>query len=629
VTSALQAFADAGLWPGLGRTRAARLAKAGITTRDEVSTQALQRIDGVGIVAAGRLMDAFHSSADVLDVVELLQPTDLDPRLAGRIVRAVGPGAATAVRSNPWRLLDADGTDPAMADGLARVLQVTGADLALRRGVAIAEWVLRRAATREGHTAMSIAELAGVVARFKVDSEVVLPAAVEHGRVMVDGPLAALERYGMAEDDVAQGIARLIATAEPWGSGAEVADHLDDTQTDAVHKALQHGVSLLTGGPGTGKSRTIEAIVAAAQARGHEVALAAPTGRAAKRLEELAEHPASTLHRLLGAQGLGADGEPGGFTRGEDWPVDADLVVVDETSMLDVELASALLEALADGTHLVLVGDPAQLPSVGPGSVLGDLLAIDALPQTELTTLYRQAEGGAIARLAAGVRAGELPAPPAPAECGYEVVVLPVQGSDAAARQVVPLVTRSIPDRLGIPAAQVQVVTPVHRGPAGTRALNAALKQALNPGKGERNGFDVGDRVVATANKIETDGGGYANGELGTVTALPEKGGVEVAFPAGPVIVKGKDLGDLVHGWCLTVHRAQGSEWPAVVVVLPPESGGLLSRPLVYTGITRAQKHLSVVTALGSALARAVAQVGVIPRTTRLTALTLASLQEI
>ena len=345
------------------------------------------------------------------------------------------------------------------------------------------------------------------------------------------------------------------------------------------------------------------------RAKGTDIALAAPTGRAAKRLEELTDHPATTVHRLLGAQGM-----TGGFARNEEWPLDADVIVVDEASMLDVELTAALLEACPDGTHLLLVGDPAQLPSIGPGHVLGDLIDSGAVPVTELTTLYRQAEGGAIARLATAVRGGELPPVDSP---DREVVVVPATGSAEAARRVVQLVTDSIPRALGIEPGSVQVVTPVHRGPAGTIELNKALKAVLNPGDGTVWGFDAGDRVVATANHLELEPTGFANGEVGVVTKTGD-GSLDVAFASGPVTVTGKAMSDLRHGWAITVHRAQGSEWPGVVVVVPPEAGGMLSRPLIYTALTRAQSHLSIVHASGAALARAVREVDVRPRRTRL-----------
>ena len=472
---------------------------------------------------------------------------------------------------------------------------------------------------RDGHTISPREAVAGALVEFAAgDAERAIEAALEAGLVVAaDADQVGLTRYAQAEDEIAQGIARLLATAKPIKAGKRRTAELDDAQQAAVARALRDGVTVLTGGPGTGKSRTVASLVALAESSGHSVALAAPTGRAAKRLEELCDASASTLHRLLGAQprqsedGVRFDA---GFARNEEWPLDQDVVVVDEASMLDVELAAALLAACADGTHLLFVGDAARLPSIGPGRVLGDLIDSGTVPVTELTTLYRQAEGGTIARLAIAVRGGDLEAVDDPSR---EVVIVPARGSAEAAHRVVQLVADSIPRALGIPAEQVQVVTPVHRGPAGTQELNRALKARLNPGSGKRS-FDPGDRVVATANHLEAEPFGYANGEVGVVEEVDPDGAVTVAFASGPAEVKGKALGDLLHGWAITVHRAQGSEFPAVVAVLPPEAGGLLSRPLVYTALTRAQRHLSIVHAAGPAVARAVRRVGALPRRTRL-----------
>ncbi len=449
------------------------------------------------------------------------------------------------------------------------------------------------------------------------DADTAIDAALEAALVVDVAPeLLSPTGLAQAEDGVAEGIARLQAAAQPITTKVRETG-LDDAQRDAVESALREGVSVLTGGPGTGKSRTVATLVSLAEKAGKSVALAAPTGRAAKRLEELCNSPASTLHRLLGAQPRQSGDDvsfDGRFARGEDWPLDEDVVVVDEASMLDVELADALLSACADGTHLVFVGDAAQLPSIGPGRVLGDLIESGAVHVTELTTLYRQTVGGSIARLAAAVRGGELPPVSDPT---HEVVIVPSRGSAEAAHRVVQLVTDSIPRALGVPSDQVQVVTPVHRGGAGTQALNAVLKTALNPGSG-RGRFDAGDRVVATANHPEAEPVGYANGEVGTVDEVRPDGTVVVEFASGPAAVKGKALADLLHGWAITVHRAQGSEFPAVVVVLPPEASAMLSRPLVYTALTRAQKHLSIVHAVGPAVTRAVRQIGAVPRRTRL-----------
>lgn len=610
------AFAEAGLWPGLGRTLAGQLAEYGITGPDDVLPSRLTALPAVGLVRAGRLVEAFAGAEGRYRVAALLVPAGLPARLAFRAMEALGPDAADRLRADPWRLLDLAELRLPDADRLARsVLGAAARPDDPRRGVALVAHVLVRAA-RDGHTCLPEEAVASAVQGEGYGAwDVAVKSALADERVKrgEDG-LLSLARYAVAEEAVAEGVARLLATAEPLADAAAagaVRGQLDETQTAAVVLAMRHGVSVLTGGPGTGKSRTVATLVALARARRRQVALAAPTGRAAKRLEELCAAPATTLHRLLGAQGM-----TGQFSRGEEWPLDEDVVVVDEASMLDVELAAALMQACPDGCHLLFVGDPAQLPSIGAGRVLGDLIDSGAVPVTELTTLYRQDEGGAIARLATAVRAGELP--PLTDDPGREVVIVLARAAAEAAHRAVQLVTDSIPRALGIAPDEIQVVTPIHRGPAGTVALNVALKARLNPGSGPAQGFDIGDRVVATANHLDE---GFANGEVGIVTGISGTG-LTVSFAgAGAVSVSAKSLLDIRHGWAVTVHRAQGSEFPAVVAVLPAEAGGLLSRPLVYTAFTRAQRHLSVVQASGAALARAVREVGTLPRRTRLASL--------
>jgi exodeoxyribonuclease V alpha subunit len=619
VDTAFEAFCEAGLWPGLGGLAAA-LPGAHINSPDDVTPAALAAIDGVSNLRGEQLAKAFYSAAPRLAVAELLFAASLPVRPAFGAVETFGTEAPHLLREDPWRLLEVAGVDIRVADRFAlATLDERPEKTDPRRGCAQVIYALTRAA-RDGHTVLPEPTLSAALAGIDApDPAAALAAALDDGRVLLfdehegaDTRSYGLERYAIAEDSIAEGIARLVASASPLCEAADAIrkdDELDETQRAAVVALAEHGVSVLHGGPGTGKSRTVAAVVELAERLGKRVALAAPTGRAAKRLASLTHHDASTLHRLLGAQGRSGD-----FVRGESWPIDADIIVVDETSMLDVELAAALLDACADETHLMLVGDPAQLPSIGPGRVLGDVLDSAAIPTTELTTLYRQAEGGSIARLATAVRHGELPMVDDPTR---EVVVIAADGSADAARRVAQLVTDSIPRALGIDPSEIQVLTPVHRGSAGTQALNAVLKAALNPGTGSVRGYGVGDRVVATANHLDD---GFANGEVGVVTD-DSNNQLTVDFGAGPVAVPTKALHDIVHGWAITVHRAQGSEWPAVVVVLPPEASGMLSRPLVYTALTRAQRHLSIVHAAGSALARGVREVGARPRRTRLSGL--------
>jgi exodeoxyribonuclease V alpha subunit len=699
-------FCGAGLWPGVGRAMAEKLQAAGITSPDDVTAGRLELVEGIGPKRAIRLAAAFTRAQPAYETAGLLTSCRVPAKYAGSAVALLGPLAAETLREDPWKLLTLPQIRPDQADWFARqVLDAGATPQDPRRGRALVVHLLNKA-SRDGHTAAPAEAVLAALGRFGVgdpgsavvaaiDDGSVLPFETNHsglpfeahgpsdaeeaeeaegtvepvegdgqdsGEVIELGTLLTLTQYAIAEDAVAEGLQRLAATAEPLpGTGdplAAVTDaELDDRQHAAVAAVAEHGVSVLTGGPGTGKSRTVAAVVALASQGGLRVALAAPTGRAAKRLEELAGAPATTLHRLLGAQGQGmtrpgADGQgdnlfsdgsgpsaPGGagfpgsevsaaregtwvFARGEDWPLDAELVVVDESSMLDVELAAALIEACADGTRLLLVGDPAQLPSIGPGRVLADIIDSGAIPVTELTTLYRQKDGGTIAKLATAVRGGDLPAVDSPE---HEVVVVTTRGSAEAAHRVTQLMTDSIPRALGIAAEDIQIVTPVHKGPAGTIELNRALKAKLNPGPGAHRGFDPGDRVVAVANHADD---GFANGEVGTVVTA-EGEGLTVSFSGLPVTVPFRLLADLRHGWAITVHRAQGSEWPAVIAVFPAEATGMLSRPLVYTALTRAQHHLSVVHGAGPALARAVRTIGEHPRETRLAALLTEAMAEV
>ena len=313
-----RAFADAGLWPGLGKTLAGQLAEHGIDGPDDVLPSRLAKLPSIGLVRAERLVEAFAGASDRYAVATLLVPAGLAARLAFRALESLGPAAADRLQADPWRLLDIPEVRLADADRLARsVLGVEARPDDPRRGVALVAHVLVQAA-REGHTCLPAEEVArGVQAEGYAASDIALSSALEDERVVAsDDGLLSLTRYAMAEDAVADGIARLLATAQPLADAAAakaVQGQLDEVQTGAVVLAMRHGVSVLTGGPGTGKSRTVAALVALARARRKQVGLAAPTGRAAKRLEELCDAPAMTLHRLLGAQGM-----TGQFSRGED-----------------------------------------------------------------------------------------------------------------------------------------------------------------------------------------------------------------------------------------------------------------------------------------------------------------------
>jgi exodeoxyribonuclease V alpha subunit len=663
--SVFEEFCAAGLWPGVGPSVTQALLDAGIDRPAKVTQAALAALASVTDKKAGKLYTAWLSAAPLYELTALLLPHDLPLRWVRRLADHLGSAAPGTLAADPWQLLVLPDATLTQADRFARSVQPDVQPKDPRRLRALVVRILGEE-SRSGHTVSPAALIAAEMARYGLgaadDVRAAITAGVDAGLLRrTDGPgpadeWVALESLAAAEDAVAKHLRRLDSAAKslaPAKTAKAAAADLDATQRGAVEILARHGVSLLTGGPGTGKSRTVTAVVRLARSIGAEVVVAAPTGRAAKRLTELlaeargdcadasgsdtagsdtagadatdSDSPdartaeqAMTIHRLLGAR-PGAGGLGSTFEYDAANPIEADIVVIDETSMLDAELAAALLAAIPDGAHLLLVGDPAQLPSIGAGRVLGDILAAAKFPITELTTLYRQSAGGAIARLAAAVRQGELVAPES---VDHEVVVVAAAGSAAAAHRVTQLVTDSIPRVFGIAPDGIQVVTPVHAGPAGTKALNTALKAALNPGPHHHSvrGFDVGDRVVATANHFDAEPTGYANGEIGTVIDA-KSGTLLVAFAGGQAEISGKSLNDLLHGWAITVHRAQGSEWDAVVAVFPPEAGRMLSRPLVYTALTRARRHLSAVHAAGPALAHAVRRVGARPRRTRLTGL--------
>jgi len=393
---------------------------------------------------------------------------------------------------------------------------------------------------------------------------------------------------------------------------------LSPEQEEAVRLALTQRVAVLTGGPGCGKSYSVRAIVALAHAKQAKVVLAAPTGRAAKRLEELAGLEAATLHRLLQLR-------PGGdaaFDR--DRPLDADLVVVDEASMLDVLLANKLVKAVPPGAHLLVVGDVDQLPSVGAGEVLRDLLAAERLPRVRLTHVFRQAQQSGVVTNAHRINAGQHPVTHGLAD----FFLFPEDEPEQVADLVVDVVAHRLPRRFGLdPRREVQVLCPMHRGPAGAGALNERLQAALTPareGLAERRFggrvYRVGDKVMQLRNNYDKGTAGVFNGSVGVVTALSlEDAELRVLLDEDEEVGYGFDeLDELTHAYAVSIHRSQGSEYPCVVVPLVMGAWLMLQRNLLYTAVTRA-KRIVVLVGSRRALARAVRTQGAGRRYTGLT----------
>ena len=382
--------------------------------------------------------------------------------------------------------------------------------------------------------------------------------------------------------------------------------------------ALTQRVAVLTGGPGCGKSYTVRAVVALARAKGAKIVLAAPTGRAAKRLSELAGMEAATLHRLLQLR-------PGGdaaFDR--DHPLDADLVVVDEVSMLDVLLANKLVKAIPPGAQLLLVGDVDQLPSVGAGEVLRDLLAAERLPRVRLTKVFRQAQRSGVVTNAHRINAGQHPVTRGLAD----FFLFPEEESEQVADLVVDIVANRLPRRFGLdPGREVQVLCPMHRGPAGAGVLNERLQAALTPareGLAERRFggrvYRVGDKVMQIRNNYDKGTAGVFNGSVGVVTALSlEDQELRVRLDEDEEVAYGFDeLDELTHAYAVSIHRSQGSEYPCVVVPLTMSAWMMLQRNLLYTAVTRA-KRIVVLVGSKRALAKAIRTQGAGRRYTALT----------
>jgi exodeoxyribonuclease V alpha subunit len=557
---------------------------------------------------ATALCDAWAAGRALARLVRLVEPAGW-PMDAVRSAHArFGPDVVDIARDDPFRLLEAERVRFAHADALAGRLGIPRDDVRrLRAGARAAVAGARR---QDGHQhlprALAVTQAARLLGVDALLADEGVTRAVADGALvadLVDGTDAvALPGAHADEVDLANGLQRLLAGVRPLAPGPEatVEDdatdlgagvELTDDQRRAVVLTLGAGVTVLTGGPGTGKSTTVRAIVARAEAAGATLALAAPTGRAAKRLEELTGHAATTVHRLLEAR---PDDEDGGFRFrfGAHDQLPFDLIVVDEFSMCDTWLAARLVAAIPTGSHLVLVGDPDQLPSVGSGDVLRDLVRSGAVPVAALTEVHRQAAGSRIIALAREVLHGEV----GELRPDDGDVFLAEEGDRTRiVGRVVQAVAERAPERFGIGVDDVQVLAPVYRGPNGVDALNVALKEALNPaGRTPAvGGFHVGDRVMQTRNDPELD---VANGDVGTVVDTSSReGSVRVAFPRGEVTYPRSSVGDLTAAWAITVHKSQGGEWPVVVLVLDPAQRGMLWRNLAYTAVTRATRALVLV----------------------------------
>ena len=640
----IQRYLGSGLIKGIGPVMAERMvAHFGVDIMHIIDDEPgrLIEVDGLGPKRTAKITVAWAEQKAIKEVMVFLQGVGVSTALAVRIFKKYGDASVSVVRAEPYRLAsDVWGIGFKTADTIAAAVGIArDSPERIKAGLA---YTLSEAAD-DGHCYLPAPNLISDAAKIlEVPAEMIAPcldelAAAEgviRESVPADsaGPGAAaapqlpavyLPPFYQAERSLASALLRLLAaradrlaafTGVDWDKALawlrrRTGTPLAPEQEQAVRLALTSRVSVLTGGPGCGKSYTVRSVVALARARGATIVLAAPTGRAAKRLAELTGHEASTIHRLLQLR-------PGGEASFDaSSPLDADLVVVDETSMVDVILANKLVKAVPPGAHLLLVGDVDQLPSVGAGEVLRDLLTAGTLPVVRLTKIFRQAQQSGIVVNAHRINAGQPPGLTGFADFFW----FSCDDGDESAGLVVDIVARRIPAKFGLdPRRDVQVLCPMHRGPTGAGNLNLLLQEALTPyrdGQPERRYggrvFRVGDKVTQLRNNYEKGAAGVFNGTVGVVTGLSaEEQTLTVLTDEDERLDYGFDeLDELAHAYAVTIHRSQGSEYPAVVIPLTMGSWIMLQRNLLYTGVTRARK-LVVLAGSRRALAAAVRNKG-------------------
>lgn len=643
----IRRYLGSGLIRGVGPVTAERVVDHfgldTLTVIDE-EPERLGEVAGVGPKRAAVIARAWREQRQIQQIMLFLQSHGVATGLAIRIYKAYGDQSADVVRQDPYRLArEVFGIGFLSADRIAQGLGLAkDAPARIEAGLSFALSGL----ANEGHCFAPRARLCAAASQLlELPAEQVDPAvdrllAAGH---LVDGSLSPppspaeawlyLPPFFQAESGLARRLLTHLTGPEERLGGFQALDWpavfawldgrlphpLAERQREAVRLALSHKLCVITGGPGTGKTTTVRAILELLQAKGGSLRLAAPTGRAAKRLAETSGLEARTLHRLL--EFSPAEGGLGlGFKRNEEHPLDCDLLVVDEVSMVDLLLANHLSKALAPGSHLVLVGDVDQLPSVGPGNVLRDLIASGRVPTVALDQIFRQAAQSHIVVNAHRINQGQMPVLEKDSQ---DFFLFPAQEAEEAARWVVDLVCRRIPARFGLdPQEDIQVLSPMHRGAAGVTALNEALQAALNPPAPGRTEVRAGGRVLRLGDRLMQLRNNYEkevfNGDLGRLTALdPEEQEAVLTVEGREVRYDFAELDELSHAYAISTHKSQGSEYPAVVMTLLPGHHLLLQRNLLYTGVTRARR-LCVLVGARSALAKALKNDAVAARHTGL-----------
>jgi exodeoxyribonuclease V alpha subunit len=617
----IEKYLSSGMIRGIGPVYARRLVRAFGAAVFEVIARAparLREVKGIGPRRAERILALWAEHQTIREIMLFLHKNGVGTARAVRIYKTYGADALKLISENPYRLArDIRGIGFRSADRIAERLGIEKTALIrVRAGISFA----LTEAMEDGHCGLPHEELIALTRELLEVPAALVDTAL--GLELADGTVVADEARGRgcvfsaglyrAEREIALKLKALCTGRPPWpaidaGKAIPWVERrtglaLADSQKEAIGTALARKVLVITGGPGVGKTTLVNALLAILRAKAVAIGLCAPTGRAARRLAETTGLEAKTIHRLLET-----DPGTGAFRRTGERPLECDLLVVDETSMVDVPLMRALVRALPDQAALVLVGDVDQLPSVGPGQVLADIIASGAVPVVRLTEVFRQAAASRIIVNAHRINEGSMPDLD-PVE-GGDFHFVDAADPETGVRKLLALVRERIPKRFGLdPIRDIQVLCPMNRGGLGARALNLELQNALNPPgdrRVERFGwtFCQGDKVMQVENDYDRD---VYNGDLGVVSRIGvEEGELAVDFDGRQVTYGFGELDALVLAYATTIHKSQGSEYPAVVIPLTTQHYPMLQRNLVYTGVTRG-KRLVVLVGQKKALAIAV-----------------------
>jgi exodeoxyribonuclease V alpha subunit len=608
----IEKYLGSGMIRGIGPVYAKKLVRAfGEKVFDtiEAEPERLREVTGIGAVRASRITAAWAEQKIIREIMVFLHSNGVGTARAVRIFKTYGADAVQVMSENPYRLArDIRGIGFKTADAIAMKLGIEKtAMIRVRAGISFA----LTEAMDEGHCGLPTDELMPLAEKLlEVPFELVraaLDLEVSEGTVVTDnvGETRCVFLTGLhrAERIIAERLVQLANGKLPWAwidpdkalpwVEERIGLALAESQVAAIKLALMSKTLVMTGGPGVGKTTIVKGILRILAAKGVELLLCAPTGRAAKRMTEATGFEAKTIHRLLEV-----DPKTGGFKRGDDCPLDCDLLVIDEASMVDVMLMQALIKAVPATAALLIVGDIDQLPSVGPGQVLADVISSGALPVVRLTEVFRQAAQSRIITTAHRINQGIIPdlSPPANDSDFYFVRA---EEPEIAVQRIVELVKTRIPARFGFdPIRDIQVLCPMNRGGVGARSLNIELQAALNPAgekKVERFGwiFAPGDKVMQIQNDYDKE---VYNGDVGYIEGIDlDDGELVASFDGRAVTYAFGELDTLVPAYAATIHKSQGSEYPAVVIPIVTQHYTMLQRNLLYTGVTRGKKLVVLV----------------------------------